>query len=137
MVKRDVILFKISQLKEYIDFLKEIRNIPKEEYISNKFIYGSAERFLHLSIEAIFDICNHIISDLRLRKPENYKDIFKVLFENNIISKTQFEKFTKMAGFRNILVHDYAKINREMVYEIILNNLNDFEEFIDTISEYI
>lgn len=24
-----------------------------------------------------------------------------------------------------------------MVYEIILNNLNDFEDFIDTISEYI
>ena len=72
-----------------------------------------------------------------MRKPENYKDIFKVLFENNIISKTQFEKFSKMAGFSNILVHDYAKINREMVYEIILNNLNDFEEFIDTISEYI
>lgn len=92
---------------------------------------------MHLTIEAIFDICNHIISDLCLRKPENYKDIFKVLFENNIISETQFEKFSKMAGFRNILVHDYAKINREMVYEIILNNLNDFEDFIDTISEYI
>jgi len=137
MVKRDVILSKISQLKEYIDFLKEIRNIPKDEYIMNKFVYGSAERFLHLAIEVTFDICNHIISDLRLRKPENYKDIFKVLFENNIISKTQLEKFTKMAGFRNILVHDYAKINREMVYEIIRNNLNDFEEFIDTISEYI
>lgn len=30
MVKRDVILSKISQFKEYIDFLKEIKNIPKE-----------------------------------------------------------------------------------------------------------
>ncbi|WAM33940.1 type VII toxin-antitoxin system HepT family RNase toxin [Caldicellulosiruptor morganii] len=137
MVKRDVILSKISQLKEYIDFLKEIRKIPKEEYITNKFVYGSAERFLHLAMEAIFDICNHIISDLRLRKPENYKDIFKVLFENNIITRTQFEKFSKMAGFRNILVHDYAKINREIVYEIIVNNLSDFEDLVDTISEYI
>lgn len=42
-----------------------------------------------------------------------------------------------MAGFRNILVHDYLKIDREIVYEVILNNLKDIEKFIKVIVEYI
>lgn len=42
-----------------------------------------------------------------------------------------------MAGFRNILVHDYMRLDRGLVYEIINNNLKDIEEFIRIIIEYI
>jgi uncharacterized protein YutE (UPF0331/DUF86 family) len=34
-----------------------------------------------------------------------------------------------MKGFRNILVHEYGHVDDMIVYEILQNNLNDFEEF--------
>ncbi|MGY0372863.1 HepT-like ribonuclease domain-containing protein [Clostridium sp. JNZ J1-5] len=42
-----------------------------------------------------------------------------------------------MAELRNTLVYDYLKIDREIVYEIILDNLKDIEKFIKVIVEYI
>ncbi|MEG2290595.1 MAG: HepT-like ribonuclease domain-containing protein [Clostridium sp.] len=42
-----------------------------------------------------------------------------------------------MAGFRNILVHDYMKLDRGIVYNIINNNLKDIEEFIIVVASYI
>lgn len=42
-----------------------------------------------------------------------------------------------MAGFRNILVHDYMKFDRNIVYHIINNNLKDIELFIKNISAFI
>lgn len=137
MVNKNVILIRISKLREYIKNLNYIGRYDKEEYITTPIIYGAAERFLHLSIECVLDIANHIISDLNYRKPENNRDIFEVLYENKVIDLNLKENLCNMASFRNILVHDYLKLDRTIVYDVIKNNLCDIELFIKIISEYI
>lgn len=137
MVKREVVLSRINKLNEYIDILKSVLKYDKNEYINDPLIYGSSERFLHLSIECILDISNHVISDMRYRKPENNKDIFKVLYENKIIDEILKNNLCNMAGFRNILVHDYMKLDRALVYDIINNNLIDIENFVSVIIQYV
>lgn len=137
MVKRDMVISRVNKLNEYVDILKSVKKYDKEIYINDPLIYGSSERFLHLSIECILDIGNHVIADMRYRKPENNKDIFLVLHENKIIDEKLRNNLCNMAGFRNILVHDYMRLDRGLVYEIINNNLKDIEEFIRVIIEYI
>ena len=137
MVKREVVIGRIDKLNEYIKILDSVRSYDKEKYINDPFIYGAAERFLHLSIESILDIANHVISDMRYRKPENNKDIFLVLYENKIIDEKLKNHLCNMAGFRSILVHDYMKLDRALVYDIINNNLQDIEDFIKVIIEYV
>lgn len=137
MVNRNVILIRVSKLKEYFNNLNEIKKYDKDEYIKNPIIYGAAERFLHLSIESVLDVANHIISDLDYRKPENNRDVFEVLYENKIIDSPLKENLLNMASFRNILVHDYLKLDRSIVYDIIQNNLSDIDKFINLIMTYI
>lgn len=38
--------------------------------------------------------------------------------------------YKNMVAFRNILSHEYVKIDKKMVYDIMINNLSDFERFI-------
>jgi uncharacterized protein YutE (UPF0331/DUF86 family) len=104
---------------------------------NDPFIYGSTERLLHLGIEAAIDIGNHLISDLRLRKPENNRQIFEILAEDKIIPGALAENLGKMVQFRNILVHDYVKLNREIIFDIVINNLDDIENFVRIIVDYI
>lgn len=137
MVKRDVVLSRLSKLNEYIDFLNKVKEYSKDEYSNDPFVYGASERFLHLAIECVLDISNHVISDMRFRKPDNNRDIFEVLSENKIIENNLKNNLCNMAGFRNILVHDYIKLDREVVYDIIINNLRDIEEFMNIVSEYV
>ena len=40
-----------------------------------------------------------------------------------------------MVGFRNILAHDYAEINYDIVYDVLQNKLSDIEEFIQQIKD--
>ncbi|AWI04532.1 type VII toxin-antitoxin system HepT family RNase toxin [Clostridium drakei] len=137
MVKREIVISRIDKLNEYINILKSVKKYDKKKYIDDPLIYGSSERFLHLSIECVLDIGNHVISDMRYRKPENNKDIFLVLHENKIINEKLKNNLCNMAGFRNILVHDYMKLDRGLVYDIINNNLKDIEAFVKIIVEYI
>ena len=99
MVRREVVLSRISKLDEYIKFLYEMEKYSKEEYLLDPMIYGSSERFLHLAIECVIDIANHIISDMGYRKPSSNREIFEILFENKIINNNLkgIEDFRKIA----------------------------------------
>lgn len=137
MVSREIVLSRISKLDEYIKFLYQMKEYSKSSYLDDPMIYGSTERFLHLAIECVIDISNHIIADMSYRKPHSNREIFEILFENKIINSDLKINLSNMAGFRNILVHDYIDLDREMVYDIIKDNLKDIEDFRDIVIEYV
>lgn len=72
-----------------------------------------------------------------LKRPEDNGDIISVLVGNKIISKKLSEKLIGIVNFRNILVHDYEKIDREIVYKKLQKNLDDFSDFKKNIVKYL
>jgi uncharacterized protein YutE (UPF0331/DUF86 family) len=58
-----------------------------------------------------------------------------VLFEQNIINVNLTENLKKMAQLRNIIVHDYVRIQPEIVYAILQNNLGDILGFANVVKE--
>src|SRR5690554_6697769 len=129
MVNREVVLNRLDHLKRNLEYLKGLHNYKKEEFSNDPDIYLRYERALHLAVEAVIDLDNHIIADQGLRTPESNRDVFKILAEHNYLEKGISESLMKMAGFRNILVHDYLDLNRELEYEIMKNNIQDIEIF--------
>jgi len=132
---------QLRLLKKYTDFLKQIRSIEKHEYLKDSILQGAAERFLQLSIECCINIGNRILSLEQTRHnidvPETYADIFKALSNIGIIENDFCENMTKMAKFRNKLVHVYWDLDKEQIYQIIQNNLSDFDNFISIIAAYV
>lgn len=69
------------------------------------------------------------------REPQNNKDAFRVLEEQGIVNPPLSGHLQKMTQFRNIIVHDYLRIEPEIVFGIIQNNLADIHEFARVILE--
>ncbi|MEC9489300.1 MAG: DUF86 domain-containing protein [Halanaerobium sp.] len=131
MVRIEVLQQRISKAGEYLEFLDKIRDkYTLEEFKADPMVYASSERFLHLTIEALIDIGNHIIADKNLGKVEQYKDIPNHLFTNGYLSQRARDIFFTIIGFRNILVHDYLKVDLEIVYSVIKNDLDDLKEIL-------
>jgi uncharacterized protein YutE (UPF0331/DUF86 family) len=99
--------------------------------------YGSVERFLHLSIEAVTDMGNHVIADLELGVVNWYSDIPTILARKGYVSSSLKEKWIQMIGFRNTLVHEYLDIDRKIVYEVLQNNLEDIEELKKVFAQFL
>ena len=137
MVDKSLILRKLSTLDEYLKQINEYANISSKEYAADWKIQRIVERTLQMMIETCLDVSGHIISDEKLRVPETYADMFRILVENNILKGSQLEAFEKMAKFRNIIVHDYEKIDAGIVLGILQKNLNDFEGFKEAIIDYL
>lgn len=125
MVKPDVLLPRLQKLSEYLAILEKLRGYSKDEFLSDPEHYGSAERFLQLAIEVLNDLGNHIIADDNLGSVEWYRDIPICLAESGIVKEPLKEIWLQMVGFRNILVHDYIRLDRQKVYDILQQHLAD------------
>jgi uncharacterized protein YutE (UPF0331/DUF86 family) len=137
MVKTEVIRKRLQKLDEYLKFLRGLRSYSLAEFLENPEHYGSAERFLHLAIEVTLDIGNHIVADLGLGEVNWYSDIVYALEEKKFISEDIREKWIRMVGFRNILVHDYLEVDRSIVYDILQNHLQDLDELRKVFAEFL
>lgn len=128
MLDRERVLAKIDALNGYLQELREIHPANFEEYkrIEKR---RACERLLQVSIECIIDICGLIVTGLRLGLPAEEDDLFEKLEQSRIISPARKEGLKRMKGFRNILVHEYGRVDNLMVYEILQERLNDFETF--------
>lgn len=125
---------KISEIEGYLDELPNI--VPKsfEEYKSDLKTKAACERYFEVIIEAIIDLAFLVIREKGLKIPEDDKGAFDTLSKGNIISEELAEKLKEAKGMRNILAHEYGKIDDEVVFESITEELeNDSKEFIENI----
>ena len=137
MVDKALVLRKLASLDDYRKQVSEYSTISVDQYRSDWKIQRIVERTLQMMIELCADIASHVISDSALRTPETYADTFRVLAENNVLTADQFAVMEKMAKFRNIVVHQYEKVDAEIVIIILKKHLTDFEKFREAILSYL
>ncbi len=128
MVRKDVVAARLAKFREYLNTLRAAAGYDLQRFKSDPFIHGTAERYLHLSIECLLDIGNHIIADRGYRKPDTYGQIIEILAEQGVVPLDLSRNMAGMAAFRNVLVHDYVSLDLDVVYRVIHEQTAHMEE---------
>lgn len=74
-------------------------------------------------------LANHLVRIRTLGFPKTSKESFQFLAKANIIDAELNSRLQGMVGFRNIAVHNYRRINLDIVEKIINKHLEDFTDF--------
>lgn len=131
-LNRKSLTSRLAEIESNISSLQDFKKMSFKEFAKSHYS-AAAELYLERSLEAVFDIGNHILSRLPLRpaeRPEEYKAIAKTLGKHKIVPEVfADEVLTKMAGYRNRLVHHYLEITERELYDIIQHDLSDLEKF--------
>ncbi len=128
---------KIERLDEYLGYLKLLQRVNKKSFLEDYHNFGLAERYLQLTIEVTLDIAKMLVTERGLPKPESNQEFFAVLHDAKILSKKTTETLQGTIGFRNVLVHDYEKIDRAVVYEKLQTRFDDFLAFRKEVLKYL
>ena len=129
MVDRDLVRRRLSLLDTYLEQLTPYREIEQSAYEQDWRTQRVVERTLHLAIETCMDVADHIVADRRLRVPETGAESFEILAEAQLIPQELGGALALMVGFRNILVHDYARLDPSIVLRVLREDLRDLERF--------
>lgn len=134
----DTINLKIKELQKNLILLKSTAvNINEDNLKDDMIIYWGIERGIQISIECVLDISNIIISTLNIEKPDTYREIILSLGKNKIIPLSFSKEIANMISFRNILVHDYTRVDEKVVVDVLHHHLDDFAKFIKYINEWL
>ena len=135
MTNFSIIENKISSTQKYLSILDGYQKYSKEDIEKDINLKGAMERYLYLAIQSAIDLSEAVISFKELRKPSSMAESFQILQENKIINNELCENLVKMVGFRNIIAHDYEKINYDIVFDILKNRLEDIKNFISKVKK--
>ncbi len=125
---------KIDEIGKYLDELESILPLNFEEYEKDIKIKAACERYFEKIIEAVIDLVFIVIKQKNFKIPEEDRHAFDILAEEKIISERLSEKLKDAKGMRNVIAHEYGKIDDELVFEAITEQLGkDIKEFLDAI----
>ncbi len=116
--------------------LEPFKEKSKEEFYQDEYLQDIVERNLEVAIQSCIDIANRIISLDELEKPKDYYGSIIKLGEENILTYNFAQKFAPIAGFRNILIHEYLDIDWDEVYKN-LQKMDQFYKFIGYIKKWL
>ena len=130
-----------EKIKDVERFLEELEDsLPKnfEEYERSYKLKAIGERYFEKIINAVVDLAFFIIKEKNLKQPEEDKQAFGILAKKKIISDSLAEKLKDAKGMRNILAHEYGRIDDELVFHSLVEELiPDVQEFIKLIDKII
>lgn len=129
----DVLLNKIVIIENCISRIKQEYDNNVDNLEHNYTKQDSIILNLQRTCEAAIDLGTRITSLKRLGIPQSSRDVFQLIEKAKIIPERLSQRLQHMVGFRNIAVHDYQKINLDVVRNIIEKHLDDFSLFIDCV----
>lgn len=128
---------KIRLVEKHLERLKKFQGLSKGQFALPK-NFDAAAWNLRCALEAVFDICAHILSRIPGVRVGEYKQMAVELGKQGIIPEDfAEEKLEKMARYRNRLTHFYFEVKPEEMYGIVQNDLDDFNFFIKHIKKLL
>jgi uncharacterized protein YutE (UPF0331/DUF86 family) len=129
MVDEDIVVDRLRYINEYTDDLKQMRGLPRAEYLDDMVIQRAVERTLTTLIEACIDLAQHIRSTENLSPGGTARQEIQALGNAGIISEAVRAKMEEGVGFRNVLIHRYGEIDHDVLYDVLHDDLRWFESF--------
>ena len=133
MVDESRILHKLQAITDSLSKLEELAQMGKDVFLIDFRSIDSAKYNLQTSIEAMIDICNHIISRRRLRIPATNVESFEVVSETGLLPADALPVYRSMARFRDRIVHMYDEVDDSQIHEILQDRLGDIRAFVQSI----
>jgi uncharacterized protein YutE (UPF0331/DUF86 family) len=135
VVDRDLILAKVGLVKKHLNRIIEKRSVDVTEFLVDIDRQESILFNLQMAIQNCIDIAAHIVSDEGLGLPGSTSEMFYLLEENGFLDSVLTETIVKAISFKNLIVHEYGRLDVERVFEVARNDIQDLNDFLVAIVE--
>lgn len=129
MIDEERIIDHLNELEASLRDWKRYKASPVEKLKTDRDTRNMVLHAMLVAIQSSIDVANHLIAEKNLRKPSTYREAFEILAEENVISVELADELADLAGFRNMLVHIYWRLDMDVIHEILQRDHRHLEAF--------
>jgi len=140
MINKELIKRKINLIQDEMINLEKLSKSSFQEIVKDFLKQAALERILERIIGRAIDINQHLIAELATKEispPKDYRETFLKLTEIKVFPKKFAERISKSVGTRNILIHEYNKVDYSKIYSSISDCLKDYHCYCEHILEFL
>lgn len=127
----------LRELGNALDDWERYRPVGLEELRTDRDTRNMVMHAMLVSIQTSIDIANHLVADRGTEKPSTYRESFELLADNGLIERELADELADLAGFRNVLVHMYVKLDLEQVHGVLENDCVTLRRFEKRVKELL
>lgn len=133
------IIKKLDYITGYLEELKDLLNFSNEEIKTNSGRMHTGERLFQLIADTALDVNHHLIRELNLKVTDDLQNTFHIIAEaeNGILPQDFANKIAPSVKFRNLIVHVYEKLDKDLFLKYLREGNEDFKKYVNYISEYL
>ncbi|MDI3328999.1 MAG: DUF86 domain-containing protein [Alicyclobacillaceae bacterium] len=128
---------RLALMRLYADGLKEIKRRGRDVYRTDPLARLAAERGLHMALECVVDVCNHLIDSYAMRDPSSYADILQIMMEEGIFEEKWGREFLSLVDLRRQLVRDYDQLDAEQLWRAVERYAEEFDRAAEQFSKFL
>jgi uncharacterized protein YutE (UPF0331/DUF86 family) len=135
VVDADVVTSLLTAGEAYLADVRRFRDeAGRDRFLADRGDQYKIEFPLQQVIQVAVDLAAHAMVDVPGPRPNTLAGLFDALAERRLIDRPLATRLAAMARFRNLLVHRYADIDHERVWDIVNSRLGDLDEFFQHIA---
>ncbi len=135
VVSPEVTAARLRRLERSVKRLRPFGALPIEAYLRDEDAQAITERHFQVAVQCVLDMANHIVAELGLGSPEDMEALIACLATAGALPAPLHDRIRGMAGFRNILVHDYLDVDHRIVHGL-LGRLDDLIDAARALDDY-
>ena len=126
---------KLALLDDQVQMLRQhTEGVSFKEFEKSWAMRSMAERAVQVAAEILIDIAERIIALEKAGPVATSVNAMEKLEELGVIESA--DPYRSIVRFRNLIVHEYERIDPKVLYSIITDNLDDFLAFRDEIDQF-
>lgn len=127
---------QIELIEKYVEELNSFLPSSFAEY-QDLVTKAACERYIERLVESTTDLAFIFVKAQKWKFPQDDFDVFTILHEKKLISKGLSDNLKAAKGMRNIIAHQYATIDDEVVFEALSHHLIvDVKKLVSAIVSY-
>jgi uncharacterized protein YutE (UPF0331/DUF86 family) len=134
VARSEVVKERLAALRATIERLRTLRQQARS---GDPIAEWAIERGLQIAAQAVFDVGNHVLSGGFGERPSEYGQVAPQLARHGVIAPDLEARLRGLAGFRNLLVHDYARVDAARVFQLLQDRLEDLGAFADAVERWL
>ena len=133
----DIVTGKVQGIQRCIERAREEYRLAGNAFRADYSRQDAAVLNITRACELAIDLANYMIKTAKMGIPASSAESFELLAAKKVIPGPLEKKMVNMVGFRNVAIHEYRKLDIEIVETIIQTGLADLIAFADCLMEYL
>ena len=125
------VLKRLERFNKALEILEELKTKKKEVFVNDLWLVSVAERNIQIAAEFAVDIGNALLAGLGEDISDTYKETVSKLARLGIIDNEKEMK--EIVGMRNLLVHLYADVKYDLIFDSLDEIVSNLKKFVDKI----